>query len=167
MKKLLYISLFISTITFSQNTEKQLDSLLNKLLSFEVPIIKIGPNTNLDNYLFLDSREPNEFAVSHIKNALNIGYNHFELNKFTQQIPDKNTPIIIYCSIGYRSEKIGLQLINAGYTNVKNLYGGIFSWINAQQPIVDKHNKKTLDIHTYSKEWSRWVCFGNKIYAAE
>lgn len=144
-----------------------MDSLLYELLSFDVPLIKVSPHINLDHYLLLDSREPNEFAVSHIKNALNVGYNNFDLNTFTQQIPDKNTAIIIYCSIGYRSEKVGLQLIHAGYSNVKNLYGGIFSWINARHLIVDKHNNQTVDIHTYSKEWSQWVCFGNKIYATE
>ena len=38
--------------------------------------------------------------------------------------------IIVYCSIGVRSEDIGEKLKELGYTKILNLYGGIFDWKN-------------------------------------
>ena len=57
-----------------------------------------------DNVTFFDAREPREYDVSHIENALLVGYNHFDINT-VKNIP-KDKKIIVYCSMGYRSEKI-------------------------------------------------------------
>ena len=70
---------------------------------------------------------------------------------------DKKTPIVVYCSVGYRSEKVGEKLKAAGFLNVKNLYGSIFEWVNEGNPVVGNDNKATAKVHTYNKTWSRWV----------
>tara|TARA_B100000768_G_C11171243_1_gene328804 strand:+ start:178 stop:360 length:183 start_codon:yes stop_codon:yes gene_type:complete len=43
---------------------------------------------------------------------------------------NKSDIIIVYCTIGYRSEKISEELKLKGYKYVYNLYGGIIQWVN-------------------------------------
>jgi predicted sulfurtransferase len=76
---------------------------------------------------------------------------------------DKNTPIVVYCSIGYRSEKVGEKLLNEGFT-VYNLYGGIFNWKNSNNPVVDNNEIATQKVHCFNQEWSKWLLKGEKIY---
>ena len=76
----------------------------------------------------------------------------------------KNTPIVIYCSVGYRSEKVTEKLIENGFTNVKNLYGGIFEWVNEENLIVDQKNNKTDKIHPFNNDWGKWLTKGIKSY---
>lgn len=112
--------------------------------------------------VILDTREKKEYEISHIKNARNVGYNDFAIESI-KDIP-KNTRIIVYCSVGYRSEKIGEKLLKEGYTNVSNLSGGIFEWVNEDYPVYDNDNKKTNKIHAYSIIWGIWLKKGEKVY---
>ena len=115
--------------------------------------------------VLLDSREPKEFKVSHLENATCVGYDNFDLNKTIQQLPtDKNTKIVVYCSLGIRSEDIAEKLKKAGFTNVYNLYGGIFEWKNQDNTVVNSKNKPTKKVHTFNKDWSKWLLKGEKIY---
>ena len=52
------------------------------------------------------------------------------------KIPNKNTPIIVYCEKGQRAAIAGSQLIQMGYANVKYLKGGIADWKNAGYPNI-------------------------------
>ncbi|SRX54362.1 putative adenylyltransferase/sulfurtransferase MoeZ [Aequorivita sp. CIP111184] len=117
-----------------------------------------------DSVVILDSREPNEFNVSHIASAKNVGFNDFSLEEKQLQKLKKNAPIIVYCSVGIRSEQIGEKLKKAGFTNVKNLYGGIFEWKNKDYPVIDSTGIETENVHTFSKMWSKYLHAGNPIY---
>ena len=79
-------------------------------------------------------------------------------------VKNKETPIVIYCTLGIRSEMIAARLKKAGYKDVKNLYGGICEWKNKEYKVIDSTQQKTNNIHTYSKQWSRWLLNGNPIY---
>ncbi|MBX2928937.1 MAG: rhodanese-like domain-containing protein [Saprospiraceae bacterium] len=109
----------------------------------------------LQNLRIFDAREREEYEVSHIPGAEYIGYKNFDI-KSLANIP-KDTPIVLYCSIGYRSEKIGEKLLAKGFTNVFNLYGSIFEWVNRGYPVVNFSGEEVKKVHTYNKEWSRWV----------
>jgi rhodanese-related sulfurtransferase len=102
--------------------------MLEGLLSHSVPEKTIALATGDKQSLFLDAREKKEFDVSHIREAKWVGYKSFDPS-LLNAVP-KDSPIIVYCSIGYRSEKIAEKLKAAGFTNVSNLYGGIFEWVN-------------------------------------
>src|SRR5690606_36681119 len=138
MKHLIYILLFtLSFQTFSQET---LEAVLAKFNNESVPYISVEQleaKLQANGTILLDAREKEEFKVSHIKNALWVGFDTFSLEKAMKLLPNKNTEIIIYCSVGVRSEKIGEQLQKSGYTNLKNLYGGIFAWKNNNLPVYD------------------------------
>ncbi len=62
---------------------------------------------------------------------------------------DKDKPVVVYCSVGYRSEKIAEKLEKEGFTQVYNLYGGIFEWVNQDNPVYNEKGK-TNNIHPYS-----------------
>lgn len=136
--------------------------MLKKLLSHSVPEIGIQQAVrDTPHTMFLDAREPKEFAVSHIKGALAVGYDHFDLQMLASI--QKTAPIIVYCSVGYRSEKITEQLLTAGFTNVSNLYGGIFEWVNQGFPVVDEQGP-TEKIHAYNHTWGVWLKRGKKVF---
>lgn len=162
MKNLiLQIVLFFTTIGFSQET---ISEVLKKYNSETVPYISVKALANQTDAVILDAREMTEYNVSHLKNAIYVGYDDFDIKAATNKLIDKQQTIVIYCSIGVRSEDIGEQLKNAGYTNVFNLFGGIFEWKNSDFPIFDSKNKETDNVHTYSKNWSKWLLKGIKIY---
>lgn len=163
MKRLTQILiLLISTFSFSQET---ISDLLRKHNTKSVPYISVQelamPKT--EAYL-LDARELKEYETSHIKDAIFVGYSDFNMNTILDQIQSKDEQIVVYCSIGIRSEDIAEKLKKAGFTNVYNLYGGIFEWKNNDFPIYTSEKIETNNVHTFSKEWSPWLKKGNKIY---
>lgn len=163
VKKITYIIVFlISTFSFSQET---MSDLLKKYNTKSVPYISVQelamPKTEA---IILDAREPKEYETSHIKDAISVGYDFFELDSISNQIPSKDSKIVVYCSLGIRSETIGTKLKKAGYTNVFNLYGGIFEWKNKDFIVYNSEEKETESIHTFSKEWSQWLTKGVKVY---
>ncbi|MBC7642363.1 MAG: rhodanese-like domain-containing protein [Flavobacterium sp.] len=158
------ISLFFLLSSFGY-AQKSIDKVLKALNNNSVPYISSQNLKKLsEKIILLDAREKNEFEVSHIENAINIGFNKFDINKIKSNISDKNQKIIVYCSIGVRSERIGEKLLKEGYTNVYNLYGGIFDWKNNDFMVVNDNNVETQNIHTYSKSWGKYLIKGNKIY---
>ena len=158
------LTLFILMATsfcFAQNT---IPNVLEKSNKKTVPYITVDELRLNSEYVLLDARETKEFNVSHIENAINGGFNKFDSKKFATIVPDKNKKIVVYCSIGIRSEIIGDKLIKLGYKNVFNLYGGIFQWKNNDCKTVNSKNIETDSIHTFNKQWSIYLKKGIKIY---
>jgi rhodanese-related sulfurtransferase len=107
-------------------------------------------------------REKSEYEVSHIKNAMNFPYKKFKTEQISHISKDKK--IVIYCSVGYRSEKTIEKLKKAGFKNCFNLYGGIFEWVNRGYSVYDKNQNLTTKTHAFSKGWGIWLEKGEKIY---
>ena len=135
--------------------------MLRALLSHSVKEISVNNASALPNAIYLDAREPAEYGVSHIHNAKFVGYNHFSLDS-VKNIP-KNAPIIVYCSVGYRSEKVAEKLQKQGFTNIQNLYGGIFEWVNEGQKVYNATDT-TSKVHAFSRSWGIWLNKGEKVY---
>jgi len=162
MKKIVLLLILVSCNLFSQSSLKQ---LLEKYNKETIPYIYVKNLQKIsNNVILLDAREPQEFKVSHLKNAQFVGYEKFRLKKTIASLPNKEAKIVVYCSLGVRSEDIAEKLKNAGYTNVLNLYGGIFEWKNNNQKVFNSKEKETEKIHAYSKEWGRWLLKGEKVY---
>jgi len=156
----------IYTPIISQNS---IESVLKKYNKNSVPYISVKElSSSTQSYTLLDTREKEEYDVSKLKNATFAGYTKFNLDTIKNNYPDKNTPIVVYCSIGVRSEKIGEKLLKAGYTHVKNLYGGIFEWKAKGNTVFDSQNKETEKVHAYSKYWGKLLTNdAEKIYSAK
>jgi rhodanese-related sulfurtransferase len=163
MKNVLLLLLFGFFYASAQDKKMSFENLLKTSIKKTVPIISVQQLIAIkNNVTLLDTREPKEFNVSHIANARNVGFNNFDIKSLID-LP-KNTEIVVYCTIGVRSEKIGEKLMAAGFTNVKNLYGSIFEWVNLGNEVVNDQNKPTSKVHTYSKNWGFWLKNGIKIY---
>jgi rhodanese-related sulfurtransferase len=161
-----YLFLFVTLLTFTAfGQSKDYRAMLKKWYSADFPTINITDakaKIGESNVYFLDTREKKEFDVSHIKTAMHTGYDNFKMSSVSK-IP-KNAEIIVYCSIGARSQTIGQKLMKAGYTNVKNMYGGMFYWANSGFPMVNNSNQTTTKIHGFSKDWGKWVSKGTVVY---
>ena len=156
--KYLLIFFIISTILFAQN--RRFERYLNELKEdFGVTQIH-SDSLKYTNSILLDTREPEEFKVSHIPDAVHTGYYDFSIEDFYHL--NKDTTIIVYCSVGYRSSKIAQKLIDAGFKDVRNLYGGIFMWVNQNREVM-KDSVVTDSIHTYNKRWGRYITNQNII----
>lgn len=134
------------------------ETMVNTLVSGAVDTLSstgLYEDMQTQNTILLDAREAIEFEVSHLENARNVGYDDFELSRLSDI--DPNSSIVIYCSIGKRSEDIALKLKQAGYTDVKNLYGGIFDWTNRGYPVFNASGKQVEQVHPYSTIWGFWV----------
>lgn len=130
----------------------------------DFPTIRITPaleHLKVGDAVFLDVREKDEFKVSHIRTARRVATDGSDLDKL--KLP-KDQLIIVYCSVGARSQTIGEKLTSMGYTKVFNLYGGLFHWANKKFPMIDSKGNKTTRIHGFSKEWGKWVTNGKVVY---
>jgi rhodanese-related sulfurtransferase len=145
--------------------QKTFDEKITSLLNNTVPIIKeeeLSKRLQSENINLLDARSKEEFAVSHIDGAKFIDYDSFDKDMLKGLSMDDT--VVVYCSVGYRSEKIGEKLQKLGYKNVLNLYGGIFDWKNKGHDVVDTKGIQTDSVHTYNKSWSQWLYKGVKVY---
>jgi len=151
-KIILYI--LILAFTLSGQIENEFKEFLRGLEDqFDIPNIPADSLQNED-FLLLDTRENEEYEVSHIKDALLVGYDEFDISLIDTVFFDKK--IVVYCSVGYRSSKIARELYEKGFKNVYNLYGGIFKWVNEGRIIVSG-KEKTLNLHAYDQDWGRYI----------
>lgn len=133
----------------------EFDKKIASWLKFTVPTVSPEGVKKMPNAVLLDARERAEYDVSHLPKAIFIGYNNFEKDVLKDMPKDK--PIVVYCSIGYRSEKVGEKLQKMGFTKVYNLYGSIFEWVNQGNQVVDNQGVATKKVHTFNRSWSKWV----------
>jgi len=161
--KLIIISLLVSTLSFGQMVQsKAYGEMLDGLLSHKAKEISVADAKNISDVIFVDAREKKEYEVSHINNAVWCGYDDFDINRLKGM--DASKKVIVYCSVGYRSEKISLKLKKLGFSTTYNLYGGIFEWKNEGNPVYDNLGNETEKVHAYNEKWGVWLTAGEKIY---
>jgi len=164
MKKYLLLT-FCSLITVSAFGQQTFETVVDGLISKKVNTISVNELKNLleseQEAMILDAREIAEFNVSHIKNASYCGYKKFDKKAFKHL--DKSKTVVIYCSVGYRSGQIGEKLEKMGFTDVRNLYGGIFDWVNTGFPVYNASGS-TNQVHGFDKEWGKWLTKGDKVF---
>lgn len=160
----LVLSLFCFFQTKAQVESSAYDLMLSTLLSHSVPEVSVKELNEMKGVLLVDAREAEEFAVSRMAGAKHVGYNKFDIQSFNNI--SKEQKIVVYCSVGYRSEKVAEKLGQAGFKQVFNLYGGIFEWVNQGNVVVNSANEPTEKVHAYSPTWGIWLSRGTKVYTA-
>jgi rhodanese-related sulfurtransferase len=98
--------------------------------------------------VLLDVRRAEEFAVSHLPQAQHVPTAEAALQ--ATLTPDQ--PIVVYCSVGYRSARLAQQLQEAGFTQVYNLEGSIFQWVNEGRRVV-QGDQTVEQVHPYNRLW--------------
>src|SRR6185295_1813081 len=81
--------------------------------------------------LLIDARPEKEFAVSHLRGA----HRFMSVGKVKAALAANAQPIVVYCSVGYRSCALAEKLAKAGFANVWNLEGSLFGWANEGRPV--------------------------------
>lgn len=157
-------SAFVLTTLTQCMSQPDFDKKIRSLIDESVPLIyqkELKQRMEKEEVILLDSRSPEEYEVSHLPGAKYVGYDEFSSESVERL--DRDKPVVVYCSVGYRSEKIGEKLQEMGFEEVYNLYGGIFDWKNNKNAVVN-NRVETDSVHTYNRNWSKWLLEGVKVY---
>ena len=100
--------------------------------------------------LLVDVRSREEFAVSHLRGAINL--------QTTEQIAEavnerKAAKTILYCSVGFRSSRAAHILAKQGMPKILNLEGSIFQWANEGR-LIYRGELPVEKVHPYGKRWA-------------
>jgi len=96
----------------------------------EVDIKYVENKLNKDEFILIDVREDCEWSQGHIPNAVHMSRGIIERD-IEKAIPNKETPLVLYCGGGFRSILAAYNIQKMGYTNVISMDGGYRDWINA------------------------------------
>lgn len=121
MKKLLIITLCIFLLSGcgeNKNTDSS-DGSVNYMEAKE-KIIN-------DGAILLDVRTEEEYNEKHIDGASLLPLDEIDIDHISQLVSDKDTPIIVYCKSGNRSQQAREKLIALGYSKVYDL-GAMNNW---------------------------------------
>ena len=100
----------------------------------------------------LDARTSPEYVVSHLKGAVRIDPRAPNLR--TVAAFARDTPVVVYCTVGYRSARVGQWLRRQGFHSVYDLAGGLFGWANQGRP-MEAGGRPVLQVHPYNELWGR------------
>ncbi|MDX2097164.1 MAG: rhodanese-like domain-containing protein [Leptolyngbyaceae cyanobacterium bins.59] len=93
-----------------------------------------------DPLQLIDVREPQELALAHIEGFTNLPLSEF--SQWSEQVPvqfDPTTETLVICHHGMRSAQMCQWLISQGFTNVKNIQGGIDAYSLVVDPKVPRY----------------------------
>jgi len=102
--------------------------------------------------LLLDVRTEAEYTVSHLHDARRLDPDTTDFALLDDL--DPATPIVTYCSVGYRSAEMARQLHARGFIKVVNLEGSIFEWANEGRPVY-RDGRVVHQVHPYDAVWGR------------
>lgn len=161
-----FVIYFIFLFLLSACGDTVYHSHLGFLYNHSVPTISAdclyGLMEQSEEFLLLDSRSQEEWQLSRLPQAQFAGFEEFKLTSLNT---DKlHTPVIVYCTIGHRSELMAEQLQEAGFMQVSHLYGGIIEWKNNLYPLVNQEGLSTDTIHTYDAYWGTFLKKGIAVY---
>ena len=83
----------------------------------------------------LDVRTKEEFAGGHLARATVIPWTDKNFSARAAKELDLHKPVLVYCGSGRRSTQAAAALTKLGFTEVRNLEGGILAWQQAGKPI--------------------------------
>lgn len=144
--------------------QSDMDVLLRQYNTRSVPYISVQQlKKEKKNFLILDTRKKEEYDVSHIPEAIWVS-EKVDDSIYAFAKANKDQPIVVYCSVGIRSEDFGERLKKLGFTNVQNLYGSIFAWKDEGYEVYNAQEQQTDSVHVFSKVWGTYLKTGKKVY---
>ncbi len=134
----------------SINRKKALDEIVEGLNTKFLTVPHLSPKAVTDlqaagtPVIFVDTRSKEEQDVSMIPGSLTIE----EFESREQEFLSKNTKIMAYCTIGYRSSSYVEKLRKRGFDDASNLQGSILAWTHEGLPLVTKDKTTGQEIPT-------------------
>ncbi len=150
----------VLTARAAENAEEGLVHM-KQLVRTVFPTVPQLSTTNLSQWLadtnrvqpmLLDVRTVPEFRVSHLRGAWQVDTDG-PVTAMLNKIPT-NRPVVVYCSVGYRSSEYATKMMKEGFTNVVNLEGSIFQWANEGRPVF-AGGKPTKLVHPYNNTFGK------------
>lgn len=118
------------------------------IIKSEIRIKSDDLKKNLNNFVILDARTPQEFMGGHLPNSKLVPFTEgitydgksfqnqdFLQNIFSQNLISKDSQIVCYCMHGHRASSLFLQLKIAGYQNIKLYDGSFVDWHGRRLPL--------------------------------
>ena len=102
--------------------------------------------------ILLDARSAAEFDVSHLRGAALASNTRMALSAL--EANERESTVVIYCSVGYRSSRLATELRQRGFDNVFNLEGSLFQWANEGRPLY-RGDERVHEAHPYDEEWGQ------------
>ncbi|MHB8521639.1 MAG: rhodanese-like domain-containing protein [Limisphaerales bacterium] len=96
--------------------------------------------------VLLDVRTAAEYTVSHLPGARWVSPRAKAAEVIAGLHPDH--PVVVYCSLGYRSSALADRLMTAGLRGVFNLEGAIFVWANEGRAL-ERDGQRVTAVHPY------------------
>ncbi len=117
----------------------------------EVSVQEVRDKLNPDNgFSLLDVREGDEWEQGHLDKAIFLPRGFLEV-KAGKMLPDRNQPIVVYCSGGVQSAFAAKTLQELGYSNVYSMRGGFTEWKNNGMPFVTPEKVGKDQMARYSR----------------
>jgi rhodanese-related sulfurtransferase len=142
----------------NERRRRAIEATVSKFTDDSVPTLTVRDVLNIDrektNVVFLDCREKDEREVAVIPGA--VSASDFSAAD-GERDGGKETIVIAYCTIGYRSQKKVMEL-KKNYPKLKayNLKGSIVAWTHEPDApkLVLPSGEETNRVHTYGKTWA-------------
>jgi rhodanese-related sulfurtransferase len=103
--------------------------------------------------IIIDVRKDAEFRVSHLDEALHLESAEAISSVIAERGLGKDTEIIVYCSVGYRSASVAAKRQARGFTKVLNLEHSLFEWAQKGYPMTGGSGS-TDKVHPFNRAWS-------------
>jgi glyoxylase-like metal-dependent hydrolase (beta-lactamase superfamily II)/rhodanese-related sulfurtransferase len=117
---------------------------------------------NVDGLVLIDVRETAEIPYSggtiNAPRLFNISRGWVEFH-VPERVPDRSTPIVVYCDVSTRSVLATRRLMDMGYTNVSNYADGFLVWRDSGYPV-------TSDTAPYSMLYQAPVQVSENVWSA-
>ena len=116
----------------------------------------------LRTVVLLDVREPDEYAVSHLQDAVRVT----SIDQVAALVHDApaGATIVAYCSVGYRSAGLVAELRERGVAGVYNLEGSIFRWANENRPLY-RGEVPVGRVHPFDESWGTLLHADRRSYS--
>jgi rhodanese-related sulfurtransferase len=90
-----------------------------------------------EKFRLIDVRQTSEYNLARIAGAelKPLG----QIQQWARELPDRDEEIIVHCHHGMRSARACEYLSHQGFTNLKNLTGGIAAWSQQVDPAVPQY----------------------------
>ena len=124
MKRILPLFLLLLLLTGCGGTESNSSSEDNyQQISQE----EAKEMMDTQDVIILDVREQNEYDSGHIPGAVLLPVGTIDEETAAEEIPEKDSTVLVYCRSGNRSKTASSALAELGYTNIYE-FGGINTW---------------------------------------